>query len=300
VPELAEVECVCRALRARVVARRVVGVRLRRRDVLRVADADGALTRLNGDGVRVRRLWLLNGQVIERVVRHGKQLAIVGAHGRVVCVHLGMSGQLRFVPRGERLERADHVHCAWRVQGPAGVGRLVFRDPRRFGGLWAYPSLELLRRHRWAALGPDALTVRADVLFDRVRHTSRAIKAALLDQQVIAGLGNIYVDEALFAAGIHPQAPASQLPREKVGALARAIRRTLDRSIAAGGSSLRDYVDGDGVAGRFTSRLAVYGRSGWACRRCGQVLARETIAQRTTVFCGACQPLGQFGQLAGL
>jgi formamidopyrimidine-DNA glycosylase len=228
------------------------------------------------------------GEQIERLHRHGKELAIVSRGGASVCVHLGMSGQLWHCPPGERLTRRDHVHCVWHL---GERGRLVFRDPRRFGGLWCYASLRDLAEVRWSRLGPDALRIDTRSLRQRLAGVRRSIKAALLDQGVVAGIGNIYADEILFAAGIHPQSVASALPSDRCRQLAGEIRRVLADAVRSGGSTIRDYVDGSGAAGSYALQHRVYGRAGEPCTVCGQTLGGITLAQRATVLCGGCQKL---------
>ncbi len=290
-PELPEVETVRRTLEPRLLGRAVVTTRLHRRDMLVVpGDPPGGFSRARANNGRrprrVRSADLLGGGTIAELVRHGKQLALVGSSGRVVCVHLGMSGWLVWRARGVRLDQADHVHAAWRLDDGS---RLVFRDPRRFGGIWAMQSMDDLRRERWDALGPDALGVRAEQLRRGLGDSHRAIKAALLDQGVVAGVGNIYADEALFESRIDPRRPAGSLSADEAAALARAIRRVLARAVKARGSTLRDYRDGDGAPGAFQRAHSVYGRAGEPCRSCGAPLASGLLGQRTSVWCPACQ-----------
>ena len=274
-PELPEVDHLRRSLEP-VLAGAVVGrVQLRRADIVRTAPP-----------ARLAARSLLQGLRIAGLSRHGKELAIVTEDGRSICVHLGMSGQLWFCPHGRRLARHDHVHCVWRLETPRG--RLVFRDPRRFGGLWTYESFADLQSARWDRLGPDALTVDARTLRRRLARTRRVIKVSLLDQRVIAGIGNIYADEILFAARLHP---ASRVPADRCRLLARSIRQVLSQAIAAGGSTIRDYMDGRGQPGSYARQHKVYGRAGQPCRRCDTPLETRSLGQRTTVFCPGCQDL---------
>jgi len=217
-------------------------------------------------------------------------MAITAADGRTLCVHLGMTGQVIYRPLGTPLAKTDHVHAAWELQTKRGAGVLVFRDPRRFGGLWTFPTLESLRASRWSNLGPDGLVVTGEDLRAGLEGSVRAVKAALLDQEVVAGVGNIYADEALFATGIHPARPARSLKADEVTRLADAIRAILQRAVDAGGSTLRDYVDSDGNPGSAQQLHLVYGRGGEPCTRCGRTLTQTTLAQRTTVHCPNCQP----------
>jgi len=279
VPELPEVEHLRRTLAPFLEGARVVDARLRRRDVLTPCNR------------RSTTKDLLIGDEIVRLDRLGKQLAAVGASGRVLCIHLGMSGQLRVDPPGDGADARSHVHCEWMLHTPHGPKRLTFRDPRRFGGLWAFESVESLHRLRWRDLGPDALTMRASALGAALGGSRRPVKAALLDQATMAGVGNIYADESLHLAGIHPLTLAAHLDRQRVAALAAAIRRVLNAAIRRGGSTLRDYVDAGGTRGAYHERHQVYGRAGLPCRRCGTTLQSLRVAQRTTVHCPSCQPI---------
>lgn len=295
-PELPEVECVRRSLQRLVVGRRVQAVRVTRSQVIQ-----GPSTPRD----------LLVGDHIDRVERQGKQLALVGRGGGCVCVHLGMSGQLCFLPRPDEpntkptpIERTDtrkgstpivsaelppHTHVLWLLdQGQA----IRFTDPRRFGGLWTFARLDALVQHRWSRLGPDALSITPGQLHEGLRRTTRGLKAALLDQGLVAGLGNIYVDELLFGAGLHPLTPANTLDRARSASLVRRMRTLLCAAIERGGSSLRDYVDAQNQRGSQQDHHRVYGRSGQRCRRrgCRAVILSEQVAGRTTAWCPNCQP----------
>lgn len=291
-PELPEVETVRRTLAPVLVGRRVAGVALHRAGIVS-GDASPAA--------------LLEGGVILALERKGKQLALMaraGARvtkgeasregdGRVLVVHLGMTGQMMHLRVGERAAQADHIHCVWTLEDPQGApaGTLIFRDPRRFGGLFPYASRGA-RDAAWSALGPDALHAPGhdDPALARLWRTTRAIKAALLDQRCLAGVGNIYADEALFAAGIHPARRADRLSEGERARLLACLRETLERALAGGGSTLRDYADGLGRRGSFQMLHAMYGRGGLPCARCGQPLRVIRLAQRTTTFCPMCQP----------
>lgn len=280
-PELPEIEHLKRSLEPTLLGATVVRVQLRRRDIVHAFDLSGER--------RIRSTHLLAGTRIDLLMRHGKNLVIAGENGRILCIHLGMSGQLRLVPRGSRVDLRTHVHCVWHLQAAGEADRLVFRDPRRFGGIWTFPSLEALKDYRFASLGPDALTITTIQLRLRLRHSHRSIKAALLDQSFLAGVGNIYADESLFAARIHPLSTCCAIPPNRVAQLAGAIRKVMRRAISAGGSSIQSYLDGRGRRGSYANAHHVYGRRGKPCVNCGHVLQRITISQRTTVFCGACQ-----------
>jgi formamidopyrimidine-DNA glycosylase len=296
-PELPEIEHLRRTLAPALVGTTIARVTVRRADVVRISAADGYRRAATNRSNSTMQRHLLAGECIERLARHGKQLAIIAESGRVICIHLGMSGQLFLMAREPKRVTANrtvdekHIHCHWSVRQTGGptTQQLIFRDPRRFGGIWTFSSFDELLEARWSLLGPDALTVTAKQLGDAISRSCRPIKSVLLDQSVIAGMGNIYADEALFGAGIHPLMHANKLKDVQITALTAAIRRTLQRAIKSGGSTLRDYRDGQGNSGTFQSRHAVYGRSGLPCLSCGSILQRLVVAQRSTVCCPNCQ-----------
>ncbi|MEX0653987.1 MAG: bifunctional DNA-formamidopyrimidine glycosylase/DNA-(apurinic or apyrimidinic site) lyase [Phycisphaeraceae bacterium] len=284
-PELPEVENVRMTLARHLLGRRVVAVDLRRADVVTGSRTPAAL---------------LQGQRIARLTRHGKQLAIVG-DTRCLCVHLGMSGSLQIAKPHHHINPLEscataiagdalkHVHALWQFDDGS---TLEFRDPRRFGGLWTFASEQALHATRWAGLGEDALRITPARLHRQLQATRRPLKAALLDQTLVAGLGNIYVDELLFTARLPPLRPAYTLTGPETASLVRHMRTLLARAIAAGGSTLRDYVNGEGDPGGYQFRHRVYGRAGLRCRRrhCRGVVHTRLIAGRTTASCPRCQP----------
>lgn len=298
-PELPEVECVRRSLERGLIGRTVRAVEVRRRDIITApGDPPGGFARsraARNHPVRppapVTPADLLVGFTIERIDRLGKQLAIHGVDARpgrrsAIVVHLGMTGQLLLEGPSSAGSQVDHSHIVWTLDGPSGL--LIFRDPRRFGGVRLALNAEAVDR-LWADLGPDALDITADELRSALRSARRPIKSALLDQSVLAGVGNIYADEALWRARIAPGRPARGLSVDDCERLAAGIRGVLREAIDSGGSTIRDYVDGSGRAGSFQLRHAVYGRGGLPCPRCGRRLASAVVAQRTTVWCRACQ-----------
>ncbi len=290
-PELPEVETLRRTLEAALRGRTIVDARVHRRDmVVAPGDPAGGWSR-SGETrapVRLTRAMMLSEGRVERVDRLGKRLAIVADDGRVIEIHLGMSGQVLVAARGRRLASGEHVHVRWRLDTG---DRVVFRDPRRFGGIWTHENEDALRERSWSRVGPDALTIDARVLRLRAGDSARVIKAVLLDQRVLAGVGNIYADEALFGARISPRAVTADLEPATWRRLAGSIRGVLGRAIAARGTTLRDYRDARGEVGEGGTTLRVYGRGGLACGRCGGELFSETIAQRTTTWCPVCQPV---------
>jgi len=293
-PELPEVECLRQSPLPSLLGRRVRSATLFRADMLEVVattprrNSPHHSTTPPGTTIDSGEL-LLQGCRITALRRHGKQLALLGvirARCRVLVVHLGMTGQVRYFPPGRALDFLSHVHARWELDSG---GTLVFRDPRRFGGLWALPTLSCLDA-RWRALGADALTIRGDTLSEALAGSRRAIKAALLDQGILAGVGNIYADEALFDAHIAPQTPAGAVPGAAMNRLAMAIRSVLAAAIQAGGSTISDYLDADGKKGTYQSARRVYGRAGEPCPHCHGLLSQTLIAQRTTTWCPRCQP----------
>ena len=225
---------------------------------------------------------LLDGARIDRLERRGKRLAILAGDGRALVIQLGMSGQLM---TGEGAE-ATHRHIAWSVG--QRTTDIVFRDPRRFGGVTPYRSHAALLEAWDLELGPDGLTVTAEQLTQRLSG-KRAVKAALLDQAVVAGVGNIYADESLHLAGIDPRTRCSRLRPQRVAELAESIRTILMRAVTHGGSTLRDYRAGNGARGNAQQLHAVYGRDGAPCMACGAALRGARLAGRATVWCARCQ-----------
>jgi len=278
-PELPEVECVRRSLEV-LEGAVIESVEVRRRDFVSSSKAS-------------ERRHPMAGATIDRIVRHGKELALVERGPRRLRMRLGMTGRL-LVERtndGRGPARLPHEHVRWIARG-TGDTRWVLRsvDPRRFGDLVVFETEEDFEQDR-TRLGPDALSIRSRELAQALSATRRAIKIALLDQKVLAGVGNIYADEALFAVGVHPATPANRLARDAVSRLSAAIRSLLRRSISAGGTTIRDYRNGSNEPGTAQRHLKVYGRQGEACHRCRTDLEHTVMGQRTTTWCPKCQQL---------
>jgi formamidopyrimidine-DNA glycosylase len=227
---------------------------------------------------------LLRGQVVERVERRAKYLLVPFAHGTLI-MHLGMSGSLRIIAAGEPAGVHDHVD----VEMDSGQA-LRLHDPRRFGAVLWQPAGDVLHP-LLSELGPEPLTddFDGDHLFELARGRQAAVKTFLMDGHVVVGVGNIYANEALFAAGIRPDRAAGRVSRARYQRLAAEVKRILARSIRQGGTTLRDFVGGDGKPGYFQQQLAVYGRGGEDCRSCGELLKEVRLGQRSTVFCVRCQ-----------
>jgi formamidopyrimidine-DNA glycosylase len=271
-PELPEVETVRRGLAARARGRVEVVVWL-----------DARMVRGPVGGAEIARRLL--GQEATGAERYGKFLVWRFSSGEGLLLHLGMSGRLE-VGVAPETPWAPHTHLVVRLSDGSEV-RL--RDPRRFGRIaWLDADSRLPLR-----MGPDPLArgFTASRLAAVLAHRRRAIKAVLLDQGCVAGIGNIYADEALWRARIHPATPAGCLDTAAVVRLHRALRAVLREAIAWGGTSFRDYVAADGRPGAFARRLNVYGRRGASCRRCRGRIETIRLAGRTTHFCAACQKL---------
>ena len=268
-PELPEVETTRRGLAPHVEGRRVSGVVLRRADLRWPIPPEVSA--------------LLPGQRICGIRRRAKYLLLDTAVGSAL-LHLGMSGNLRVLPATTPVRAHDHVDIA------LDSGQLLrFHDPRRFGCLlWQAPG----QTHPLlAGLGPEPLEAGfdGDYLFARSRGRSGPVKTFLMDQAVVVGVGNIYVAEALFMAGISPLRAAGKISRERYVALAERVREVLQQAIARGGTTLRDFITPDGAPGYFEQELQVYGRAGAPCPRCGRALKHVVIGQRASVWCGHCQ-----------
>lgn len=272
-PELPEVETVRTTLHPLLIGARVNSVDIRRPDVI-----SGPATPES----------LLVGQTIINTVRVGKQLAVVGSSGSILVVQLGMSGHF-YIPASIADLALPHVHVSWTLRGKdRKVHPLLFRDPRRFGELTPLADATALEA-RWKSLGPDALHITGGELHDALRDSDRPIKAALLDQSVVAGVGNIYADESLHRSGIKPSRRCNRIKPAQYVVLADAIHTILAQAISRHGSSIRDYRDGSGQPGSNQEHLKVYGRAGCPCLNCGTRLRSRQLAQRTTVWCDRCQ-----------
>lgn len=227
----------------------------------------------------------LVGQTVGEVTRRGKYLWLPLDRGGLL-MHLGMSGSLSFGDSPPPPGPHDHFDLVT----TRGVLRL--HDPRRFGAvLWSAGLDEAPARALLARLGVEPLEAAftGALLHERLRGRRVSIKQALLAGDVVVGVGNIYASEALHAAGIDPRLPAGRLSRPRCERLARAVREVLQRALAAGGSTLRDFRDAHGHGGAFQQQAQVYGREGQPCPRCGRPVHRIVQGQRSTYFCAACQ-----------
>jgi formamidopyrimidine-DNA glycosylase len=269
VPELPEVETVVRCLAPELRGRRVERV-------------DVHETRLRG-GLALDFAARLGGRRIGDIVRRGKYLLAPLDDGRVWLVHLGMTGSLVLSAAPVPAARHDHV-----VVHLDDGRRVTFNDARRFGRM-AVVEPDAVVAETGAGVDPVVDRFTGGILFALARGRRTSIKALLMDQRRIAGLGNIYVNEALFHAGVRPGRAAGRLTRAECDRLARAIRRVLARAIARGGSSISDYRDGLGRSGWFQIEHRVYDRAGEPCRRCATPIRTRTIVGRSTFYCPRCQ-----------
>ena len=238
----------------------------------------------------------LTGQRVERLRRRSKYILADLASGETLLIHLGMSGRMvvsgdplgRFVHDHPLPEKHDHV-----VFHMGNGARVTFNDARRFGAMDLMPTATAEAHKLLAVLGPEPLgnDFHEDHLVRALSGKNSPVKAALLDQGIVAGLGNIYVCEALFRTGISPRRKAGQIAAPRVAALVPIIRRVLEDAIAAGGSSLRDYRQADGELGYFQHSFDVYGREGAPCRRpgCDGTIRRIVQSGRSSFYCAQCQ-----------
>jgi formamidopyrimidine-DNA glycosylase len=234
--------------------------------------------------VPVDQLRRLEGQMLDSVERRGKYLLFNFDDGAMVA-HLGMSGSMRVLTGGIP-EPAKHDHIDW-VFANGVVIR--FTDPRRFGSLLWQPKGETIKLIE--TLGPEPLSDQfdADYLFAQCKGRSIAIKQRIMDSHVVVGVGNIYANESLFAAGIDPRKPAGKVSKARLALLVFHVKEVLAKSIEQGGTTLKDFVNSDGKPGYFAQSLSVYGRGGEPCHVCQSVLKEIRMGQRTTVFCPKCQ-----------
>jgi formamidopyrimidine-DNA glycosylase len=271
-PELPEVETIARGLRPVVEGAAIAGIDICRPDYVRCLPPSTVAD--------------LAGRRISRVGRHGKRLILELSPPGEIVFHFGMSGRLLVAGARDRIE--PHTHLRLRLRGRRRELRVS--DPRRFGAVWirSRPNGTGMAASGPPPLGPDALAVRLPA-FRNLLERPRQIKALLLDQRAIAGLGNIYCDEALFTARIHPATRAARLEEDETRRLLLVLQRILRTAIRHGGSTLRDYRDVRGRPGAFQRHHRVYGRTGQPCPRCGAAIVRLIVAGRSSHVCPRCQ-----------
>jgi formamidopyrimidine-DNA glycosylase len=268
-PELPEVEITRRGIAPYVEGRTVTAVVVRDRRLRWPVPRDLARQ--------------LSGRTLQRVLRRGKYLLLDFGAGWLI-VHLGMSGSLRVTEPDAKLKPHEHIDLVF------GRVALRLRDPRRFGAvLWT--SGDVAAHPLIAGLGVEPLSpaFSGAWLHAATRRRRTGIKPLLMNAAIVVGVGNIYANESLFRAGIAPRTPAARLSRARCDKLAQAVVETLNAAIAAGGSSLRDFVQSDGSSGWFQQQYFVYDRTGLACRVCGTPIRGVRLGQRSTFLCPSCQ-----------
>lgn len=291
-PELPEVETIVRHIRPGLEGRRIEAAELRLSRILLSPTPDLFRT-------------LLPGQSVLRVLRRGKYIILELDHSSLV-IHLGMTGQLTWSPPDYReqgkffrtvtgLEKAvgihpvdKHTHLVLRMDDGS---RVLFRDPRTFGKLFLVEGDSWPTHPRLQILGPEPLNLKVKPFLARSlpARGARPVKALLLDQSFLAGVGNIYADEALFRSGIHPRTPVRDIHPERMAELLAAVKAVLRKGIRYSGTTFSDYRKPDGGKGDMYERLQVYGRGGMPCRKCRTPLRKSVVAQRGTVHCPVCQ-----------
>ncbi len=283
-PELPEVETVRRGLAPVMDGRRILKAEARRPD-LRFPLPEGFVRRL--DGVRVDRLG-----------RRAKYLVADLSSGEALIMHLGMTGRFTITYPGRAAKPGDfhheaggdpvHDHVVFDMEGGA---RIVFNDARRFGFMQLWPTADIETYPGFDGLGPEPISngFSGAFLVEAFRGKRSPVKAALLDQRVVAGLGNIYVSEALFRAGIAPTRVAGSISAPRLERLALSVREVIEEAIAAGGSTISDFATTSGELGYFQHRFRVYDREGQPCPTCGAAIRRLVQSGRSTFWCGRCQ-----------
>ena len=282
-PELPEVETVVRDLQPPLTGRHIAAAR--------------------GCGRPLRRPWLaeweplLHGRLIETVRRRGKWIVLDLADDLHLVFHLGMTGQLTVAGADAPLK--THTHLLFDLEGGKPALQLRFRDVRRFGSATLFANAAALEESfRRSGLGPEPFGLDARYWRQRLSQTSRCLKAVLLDQSVLAGVGNIYADEALFEAKLHPGRPGKSLTAREAGRLREAVEKVLKRAIERRGSTIRDYVGGSGLKGGYQEEFRAYGRTGKPCGHCHTPIERIRLAGRSTHFCPRCQRSCQLSALS--
>lgn len=269
-PELPEVETTVRGLRKILLGHSIVAVAVRTKQ-LRFAFPRGFSGKLQ------------NARILG-VERRAKYILISLSTGQSLLVHLGMSGRMQQTSAAQKPARHDHV-----VLTLSNGTTVTYNDPRRFGVMDLVATGREDEHKLLRTIGPEPLgkDLNVDYLTEKLRGKKTAIKVALLDQRIIAGLGNIYVSEALYWAGIHPARAAGDLKKKEIEALIPAIQKVLKASIKAGGTSMRDYVQADGALGFFQNQFAVYDRAGQPCpdRACRGLIKQMVQGGRSTYFC---------------
>lgn len=269
-PELPEVETTCRGIAPYVIGETIIDVIVRNRQ-LRWPVPHGLNRKLVNHSIK-------------KLERRAKYILFMFEHGCLI-MHLGMSGSLRIIKDDTPPQKHDHIDIVF----GSGI-RLRFRDPRRFGSLH-WTKDDPLTHKLLAHLGPEPLNeeFNGDYLYQQSRGRKQAIKTFIMDSRMVVGVGNIYASEALYLSGILPTRQAGKLSKVRCAKLTTAIKDILEKSIKAGGTTLRDFTSGEGQPGYFSQELKVYGKEGESCENCGNPIRQARIGQRSTYYCGKCQ-----------
>ena len=221
---------------------------------------------------------------IRQVARRGKYL-LISVEGGTLIIHLGMSGSLRILKHRNPPGPHDHVDLLL-----SGNTLLRFTDPRRFGA-WLWTSDATEEHPLLAKLGPEPLSddFSTEYLYRSSRNRKVAIKSFIMNSHIVVGVGNIYANESLFRTGIHPARAAGRISLRRCGSLVKSVKEVLEDAIEQGGTTLRDFVGGEGSPGYFKQKLLVYGRTGSPCKNCGTPIREKRLGQRSTFYCSKCQ-----------
>ncbi len=268
-PELPEVETTCRGISDYLVGARVVEIIVR-------------TPKLRWP-IPTKSLLQLKGEKIVSVRRRAKYI-ILDCESSSIIIHLGMSGQLYMVNKSRVHQKHDHLDFVLNSKW-----LLRYTDPRRFGSVMVSPTPE--DHDRLRHLGPEPLTEEFDGEYLKSLANKRrvCVKSLLMDASVVVGVGNIYASESLYQAGVHPSRQANKISLQRYDKLVVAVKRVLTKAIAAGGTTLKDFVNGEGKPGYFQQSLNVYGRAAEPCFQCGTLIKSVVISQRTTYYCPKCQ-----------
>jgi formamidopyrimidine-DNA glycosylase len=273
-PELPEIETIKRGLQKNITGKRVVHIDVRD-SRLRWPVETGKLATA-----------VLNKEIL-KITRRAKYLLVELEGNQILIMHLGMSGSILLLGQNRTLDKHDHVVFYFDDRS-----EMRFRDPRRFGMIDTCPASELASHPRLKNLGFEPLseTLSGEILHQQASHSKKPIKNTLMDASFIVGVGNIYANEALFAAGIHPLTSSNRLQASDWQRLLAKIQHVLESAIAKGGTTLNDFVNSTGDPGYFQLSLAVYGREAERCVRCGTEVRKIVLVGRSTFFCPDCQP----------
>ncbi len=275
-PELPEVEVICQGLQSHLLNQTISGVYCSGKDLRTPIDCNGLQTELIGS-------------VVTSLNRRAKYLLLKTDSGAGLIIHLGMTGNLGIFPAGTALKKHDHV--CWLLDNNT---ELRYNDTRRFGSIRLLNHTTSLSDEKkfFAAIGPEPLSGKcsAGYLLQRAAKRKQAVKSFLMDSHVLAGVGNIYANETLFKAGIHPEQPACSLSAKQWKRVLTVLRKTLKHAIACGGSTISDFVNASGEGGYFQMNFKIYGKTGEPCQKCRGIVQKKQVGGRASFYCRTCQP----------